>query len=180
MADSGRGEHQLFEIELQLRVHGMCRIAIARAAYNLGDGIVFDDTLSAMDAHVGGEVFEKCFKGLLKDKAVIFATNQLAFCKDCDYIYVLHEGSMVQKGTFAELASQPGQFEAILQHVTGSQADNKVDDKMDSKSDIDIKTDSPVPSATVRSPRSPKRALMIAEDKEHKQEGFAAFFAICK
>ena len=36
------------------------RIAIARAAYSKTNVIIFDDPLSAMDAHVGKSVFDNC------------------------------------------------------------------------------------------------------------------------
>merc|ERR1719498_2215023 len=63
------------------------RVAIARAAYSRADIIVFDDPLSAMDAHVGKIVFEKCFRGLLKDSTIIFCTNQLQFCENSARVY---------------------------------------------------------------------------------------------
>ena len=55
------------------------RIALARAAYSEADVVVFDDPLSAMDAHVGSEVFNNCFLKLMKDKTRIFMTNQLQY-----------------------------------------------------------------------------------------------------
>jgi ABC-type multidrug transport system fused ATPase/permease subunit len=40
------------------------RISIARAMYNDADIYVFDDPLSALDAHVGKHVFEECMSKL--------------------------------------------------------------------------------------------------------------------
>jgi ATP-binding cassette subfamily C (CFTR/MRP) protein 1 len=68
------------------------RISLARAAYSDADVIVFDDPLSAMDAHVGMKVFDRCFKKMLGDKTRVFFTNQLQYCEHCDYIFVMKDG----------------------------------------------------------------------------------------
>ena len=46
------------------------RVAIARAVYNNADVYLFDDPLSAVDAHVGNHIFQKVIgnQGLLKNK----------------------------------------------------------------------------------------------------------------
>jgi ABC-type multidrug transport system fused ATPase/permease subunit len=53
------------------------RVAIARALYANRDLYIFDDPLSAVDAHVGHHIFEKAILGFLKDKPVLLVTNQL-------------------------------------------------------------------------------------------------------
>ena len=44
------------------------RVTLARACYRKHQVILLDDPLSAVDAHVGKHLFEKCIQGLLKDK----------------------------------------------------------------------------------------------------------------
>lgn len=46
------------------------RVSIARAVYSNADCYIFDDPLSAVDAHVGRRIFDKVLgpNGLLKDK----------------------------------------------------------------------------------------------------------------
>ena len=53
------------------------RISLARAVYSRAEIYLFDDSLSAVDAHVGKHIFDKVIgpKGLLHTKARIFATN---------------------------------------------------------------------------------------------------------
>jgi ATP-binding cassette subfamily C (CFTR/MRP) protein 1 len=53
------------------------RISLARAVYSCADIYLFDDSLSAVDAHVGRHIFDKVMgpKGILKDKARILVTN---------------------------------------------------------------------------------------------------------
>jgi ATP-binding cassette subfamily C (CFTR/MRP) protein 1 len=98
------------------------RVAIARAAFSRADVMIFDDPLSAMDAHVGKKVFDNCFRGLLKGHTRIFFTNQLQFCRYCSSIYMLEGGAVAETGTYNDLASQcpPGPFGVFLQSVVGS------------------------------------------------------------
>jgi ABC-type multidrug transport system fused ATPase/permease subunit len=46
------------------------RISLARAVYNRSDIYLLDDPLSAVDAHVGKQIFDEVIgpRGLLKDK----------------------------------------------------------------------------------------------------------------
>lgn len=53
------------------------RVALARAAYAAADVLLLDDPLSAVDAHVGRHLFDRCICGLLKDKTRVLVTHQL-------------------------------------------------------------------------------------------------------
>ena len=44
------------------------RVTLARACYRKSATYLLDDPLSAVDAHVGKHLFEKCIQGLLRDK----------------------------------------------------------------------------------------------------------------
>lgn len=98
------------------------RVAIARAAFSRANVLVFDDPLSAMDAHVGRRVFEQVFCGLLAGKTRIFCTNQLQFCSECTRVYMLTDGEVVEAGPFDELMARtpPGPFSVFARSVIGS------------------------------------------------------------
>lgn len=54
------------------------RVAIARAVYSDADVYLFDDPLSAVDAHVGQNLFEGCILSLRERGAcVVLVTNAL-------------------------------------------------------------------------------------------------------
>lgn len=77
------------------------RVSIARAVYADADVILFDDPLSALDAHVAKEIFDECIRGYLKGKTIVFVTNRLEFVSGCDRVLMVDDGSIVADGTVA-------------------------------------------------------------------------------
>jgi len=100
------------------------RVALARAAYFRPDVVILDDPLSAMDAHVGREIFDNLILGLWRRQGttVILITNQLWVCDRCDSIVLLDEGRVREQGTYAALtdAGAPGRFRELMSNVTGN------------------------------------------------------------
>ena len=93
------------------------RISIARAAYSEASVVLLDDPLSAMDAHVGGNLFNQCIMKEICDRA--FRTNQLQFAPRSDRIYFLRDGAITESGTFKELMKiDGGDFAALYAHVS--------------------------------------------------------------
>ncbi|ORX94321.1 P-loop containing nucleoside triphosphate hydrolase protein [Basidiobolus meristosporus CBS 931.73] len=89
------------------------RVALARAVYQKADLYILDDPLSAVDPHVGFKMFDECIRGFLKDKAVILATHQLQYVKDCNSVLVLESGIPTYSGPSRDILSatspQPAQ-----------------------------------------------------------------------
>lgn len=79
------------------------RVGLARAVYMNADVYLLDDPLSAVDAKVGRQIFEKCICGVLSQKTRILATHQLQLLKHADQVIVMKEGSIVQEGSYHEL-----------------------------------------------------------------------------
>lgn len=52
------------------------RVSIARSVYSDADVYLMDDPLAAVDTHVGRSLFERCIRGVLRDKTVIL----VSFC----------------------------------------------------------------------------------------------------
>eukprot|EP01126_Amoeba_proteus_P057147 TRINITY_DN7250_c0_g1_i1.p1 TRINITY_DN7250_c0_g1~~TRINITY_DN7250_c0_g1_i1.p1 ORF type:complete len:433 (+),score=79.88 TRINITY_DN7250_c0_g1_i1:137-1300(+) len=78
---------------------------MARALYADKDIYLLDDPLSALDAHVGQEIFNKCIRGSLGNKTRILVTHQLQHLKKCDKIIYLEKGRIMEMGTYDELMS---------------------------------------------------------------------------
>ena len=77
------------------------RVSLARAAYSGAEIVLMDDSLSAVDSHVGKKLLDNCLlNGPLADKTRILVTHALHVLDRTDYIYVLDEGKIVEQGTF--------------------------------------------------------------------------------
>ncbi|KAL0556634.1 hypothetical protein IC582_005148 [Cucumis melo] len=91
------------------------RVSLARAVYSNSDVYIFDDPLSALDAHVAREVFEKCIRGELRGKTRVLVTNQLHFLSQVDRIILVHEGEVKEEGTFEELYKNGRLFQRLME-----------------------------------------------------------------
>ncbi|XP_041482654.1 multidrug resistance-associated protein 5-like isoform X2 [Lytechinus variegatus] len=90
------------------------RISLARAVYADNDVYFLDDPLSAVDAHVGEHIFNKCLKGVLSNKTILFVTHQLQYLQDCDSIAVMADGRIVERGTHSELMTSEGEYARLI------------------------------------------------------------------
>lgn len=97
------------------------RINLARAVYKKADIYLLDDPLSAVDIHVGQQLFEDCISKFLKSKVVILVTHQLQYLRRADQIIVLNEGVIQGKGTYDNLKSSGLSFAALLEEQTATQ-----------------------------------------------------------
>lgn len=52
------------------------RVSIARSVYADADVYLLDDPLAAVDTHVGRALFERCIRGVLRNKTVILVSTQ--------------------------------------------------------------------------------------------------------
>lgn len=68
------------------------RINLARAVYKQADIYLLDDPLSAVDTHVGKQLFKECITGYLKHKAVILVTHQIQHLQGANNILYLEDG----------------------------------------------------------------------------------------
>ncbi|EES12878.1 hypothetical protein BDA96_06G240300 [Sorghum bicolor] len=93
------------------------RVSMARAVYSDSDVYIFDDPLSALDAHVGRQVFDKCIKGELQHKTRVLVTNQLHFLPYVDKILLIHDGVIKEEGTFDELSNSGELFKKLMENA---------------------------------------------------------------
>ncbi|KZP33097.1 P-loop containing nucleoside triphosphate hydrolase protein [Athelia psychrophila] len=105
------------------------RVSIARALYSNADVVIMDDPLSAVDAHVGKALFQNAILGAFRSKgaSVILVTHALHFLSQCDYIYTVKDGRIVENGTHKELVAKAGEF-ARLNKAYGAGGVEQVQD----------------------------------------------------
>uniref|UniRef100_A0A4W3JDR1 ATP-binding cassette sub-family C member 5 n=1 Tax=Callorhinchus milii TaxID=7868 RepID=A0A4W3JDR1_CALMI len=107
------------------------RISIARAVYSDQDIYLFDDPLSAVDAHVGKHIFEECIKKALQDKTVIFVTHQLQCLEHCDQVILLDNGKITEKGTHETLMKQDGYYANLIRNYQMEHTENRIIKQME-------------------------------------------------
>ncbi|KZP14241.1 P-loop containing nucleoside triphosphate hydrolase protein [Athelia psychrophila] len=101
------------------------RVNIARALYSNADIVIMDDPLSAVDAHVGKALFDDAIIESLRNHGitVILVTHALHFLSQCDYIYTLKDGRIVERGTHKELVGNAGEFARLDKAYGGAEAE---------------------------------------------------------
>ncbi|KAF5283716.1 hypothetical protein FQR65_LT13751 [Abscondita terminalis] len=92
------------------------RINLARAVYQDADIYLLDDPLSAVDSHVGRELFDNCIMGYLKGKTVVLVTHQLQYLKDVNHIIILENGIVKAQGNYEELQKSGLDFAKLLKN----------------------------------------------------------------
>jgi ATP-binding cassette subfamily B protein len=88
------------------------RISIARAIIKEPQILIFDDCLSAVDTETE-EIILNNLSSISKGKTTIIISHRVSSTKNADYIIVLDEGRIVQKGTHDELSNQVGFYQDL-------------------------------------------------------------------
>ncbi|XP_060220229.1 multidrug resistance-associated protein 1 isoform X2 [Meriones unguiculatus] len=101
------------------------RVSLARAVYCNSDIYLFDDPLSAVDAHVGKHIFEKVVgpTGLLKNKTRILVTHGISYLPQVDVIIVMSGGKISEMGSYQELLDRDGAFAEFVRTYASAEQD---------------------------------------------------------
>ncbi|KAG0699189.1 ABC protein [Suillus ampliporus] len=105
------------------------RVNIARALYFDPEIVIFDDPLSAVDAHVGKSLFQDAIVGALRNRGVtvILVTHAIHFLSQVDHIYILNNGVITESGTYGELISRGGDFARLNVEFGGHASEGEND-----------------------------------------------------
>ena len=88
------------------------RIGIARALYNDVDVLVFDEATSSLDGVTENLVME-AIHNLSGHKTIILVAHRLSTVKKCDNIFLMHEGQIVDQGTYKDLEANSKIFQEM-------------------------------------------------------------------
>ncbi|KAG0266802.1 Multidrug resistance-associated protein 1 [Mortierella polycephala] len=98
------------------------RVSLARAAYQDADVYLFDDPLSAVDAHVDQHLWNNLIgsKGLLKDKTRLLVTHGIHHLEHVDEIVVLKGGVISEMGEYQHLMNARGAFYQLVKEFSAT------------------------------------------------------------
>lgn len=91
------------------------RIGIARALYNEADVLIFDEATSALDG-----ITEKIIMDAIHDfrgkKTIIMIAHRLKTVSQCDIIFMMEQGKVVDQGTYQKLIATNIRFREMAKH----------------------------------------------------------------
>lgn len=89
------------------------RIAIARAMLKKPDILILDEATSNLDA-ITERALDETIREFAKDMTTIFIAHRLSTIKNCDRIYVMDKGKIVEQGTHRELIALGGKYAYLV------------------------------------------------------------------
>ena len=89
------------------------RLAIARAMLKKPDILILDEATSNLDA-ITERALDRTIHEFAKDMTTIFIAHRLSTIKNCDRIYVMDKGRIVEQGTHRELIELGGRYAYLV------------------------------------------------------------------
>ena len=89
------------------------RLAIARAMLKKPDILILDEATSNLDA-ITERALDRTIHEFAKDMTTIFIAHRLSTIKNCDRIYVMDKGKIVEEGTHRELITLGGKYAYLV------------------------------------------------------------------
>jgi ABC-type multidrug transport system fused ATPase/permease subunit len=93
------------------------RIVIARALYHDPAVLFFDEATSALDGVTEGAIIEAIAE-LAHRKTIVTVAHRLTTVKDCDLIYFIDKGQIMEKGSYGELIERSESFRALARDAS--------------------------------------------------------------
>ncbi|HEX8303543.1 MAG TPA: ABC transporter ATP-binding protein/permease [Jatrophihabitans sp.] len=89
------------------------RLAIARGLFRDAPVLICDEPTAPLDARAERAVYD-ALRRLADGRTIVLISHRLASVQQADLICVLHQGSIVERGTHAELLARGGRYAQLL------------------------------------------------------------------
>ena len=100
------------------------RLAIARAMLKKPDILILDEATSNLDA-ITERALDRTINEFSKDVTTIFIAHRLSTIKNCDRIYVLEKGRIIESGNHTELVEKGGKYAQLVKQQSLDTVDVK-------------------------------------------------------
>src|SRR5699024_8835544 len=92
------------------------RVGIARALYDDASVLVFDEATSALDGITENAIMTAIHE-LTGQKTIILIAHRLKTVEQCDQIYMLDKGRIIDQGTYSDLLNKNPMFKRMAEHA---------------------------------------------------------------
>lgn len=106
------------------------RVAIARMFIKNPSVIILDEPTASLDA-IATEQIRASLDAIKKGRTVIIISHNIGQIVDADYLYLLEQGRVIEKGTPTELYHQGGRYKEIFDASARSMNADKIADVME-------------------------------------------------
>jgi subfamily B ATP-binding cassette protein MsbA len=91
------------------------RIAIARALITEAPLLILDEPTSALDAQ-NEQMITETLRNLKRQRTIVVVSHRLSTVADCDQIFVMEAGRIVERGTHEQLLASRGLYYRMARH----------------------------------------------------------------
>lgn len=148
------------------------RVTLARAIYSRAGILVMDDIFSAVDAHVGRHIFEKCLTGeLCVGRTRILVTHHVALCEPkTKYLVELGDGHVLHAGLLSDL-EESGTLQKIKSQEQTEQEilEDEENTAVNSEDSSDADEEAPVEGNTLAKVTSKTSARKFVEEETRER-----------
>ncbi|XP_039621912.1 multidrug resistance-associated protein 5-like isoform X1 [Polypterus senegalus] len=154
------------------------RVSLARAVYSSQSLLLLDDPLSAVDIHVGAQLFYNVIRAATKEKTVLFVTHQIEYLVDCDEVIFMKEGRIAEQGNHMDLMSHQREYAALFHNMQQKDLIQKAKQNMKQKTKkVDDHVLSSMTSTKILLKHNQADHLMKDEDKGKGAVPFSVYKA---
>ena len=143
------------------------RIAIARALLRDAPILILDEALSSVDAE-NEAIIQQALNHLMHNRTTLIFAHRLSSVIDCDRIFVLNDGQIIESGTHLQLIAE---HRFYYQLMASQLSDDIKDNKPEIKTGFNLEPDNETPPITTSEKSTEKEETSILKPDDLGWQG---------